>query len=156
MSHPIQISIRNAVSTDIDVLTDFNCRLAAETEGKPLASNTVRSGVTRGLSVGDEVRYFVAEADENIVGQLMLTREWSDWRDGWVVWLQSVYVVADYRGRGVFRQLLDHVKTQMQTEPDVVCLRLYVEEDNDAAKSTYARLGFDATGYRVMELGLPR
>ncbi len=156
MSHQIQISIRAAVSSDIDVLTDFNCRLAAETEGKHLEFNTVRSGVTRGLSVGDEVRYFVAEADEKIVGQLMLTREWSDWRDGWAVWLQSVYIVADYRGQGVFRRLLDHVKTQLQNEPDVVCLRLYVEEDNDTARSTYTRLGFDDTGYRVMELGLPK
>ncbi|MCP4508356.1 MAG: GNAT family N-acetyltransferase [Fuerstiella sp.] len=149
-------AIRAAGPNDIDVLTDFNCRLAAETEEKQLQPDTVRSGVTRGLSVGDEVRYFVAEADKKIVGQLMLTREWSDWRDGWVVWLQSVYVLADYRGQGVFRQLLDHVKTQIQNEPDVVCLRLYVEEDNDAAKSTYTRLGFDDTGYLVMQLQVPR
>ncbi|HIE98490.1 MAG TPA: GNAT family N-acetyltransferase [Planctomycetes bacterium] len=156
MSQKIQVSIRAAVSSDIDVLTDFNCRLSAESEEKHLEPNTVRSGVTRGLSVGDEVRYFVAEADGKIVGQLMLTREWSDWRDGWAVWLQSVYVLPDYRGQGVFRQLLDHVKTQMQKEPDVVCLRLYVEEDNDAAKSTYRRLGFGDTGYHVMELQVPR
>ena len=153
MSHQIQVSIRTAVSADIDVLTDFNCRLAAETEDKPLDSNTVRSGVTRGLSVGDEVRYFVAETGETIVGQLMLTREWSDWRDGWIIWLQSVYVRADYRGQGVFRQLLDHVKSRLQTDADVACLRLYVEEGNDAAKSTYTRLGFKDTGYDVMEIG---
>jgi ribosomal protein S18 acetylase RimI-like enzyme len=153
MSQRVQVSIRNATPRDIDVLTDFNCRLAAETEDKPLDLATVRSGVTRGLSVGAEVRYFVAETDETIVGQLMLTREWSDWRDGWIVWLQSVYVLSDYRGQGVFRQLLDHVKSRVQTDADVACLRLYVEEDNDAAKSTYTRLGFKNTGYNVMEIG---
>ncbi|MDG2127669.1 MAG: GNAT family N-acetyltransferase [Fuerstiella sp.] len=153
MNQPIQVSIRTAMSSDIDVLTDFNCRLAAETEDKPLDFHTVRSGVTRGLSVGDEVRYFVAERGETIVGQLMLTREWSDWRDGWIVWLQSVYVLAEYRGQGVFRQLLDHVRSSVHTDADVACLRLYVEEDNDAAKSTYNRLGFRDTGYDVMEIG---
>jgi ribosomal protein S18 acetylase RimI-like enzyme len=144
--------IRRATTTDAEILADFNCRLAFETEGKSLSSERVISGVTRGLTVGDEVTYFVAESEERVVGQLMLTREWSDWRDGWMYWLQSVYVHADFRGQGVFRQLLEHVRQQLKQRGDVACLRLYVEEENQPAIETYTRLGFKDPGYRVMEL----
>jgi len=146
--------VRVAELRDVDVLTDFNCRLAVETEDKILDKTTVRNGVTRGLSVGHEVQYWVAEADDLVVGQLMLTREWSDWRDGWMYWLQSVYVAAEYRGQGVFRRLLQHVKEQLQQGDGVSCLRLYVEDENHAAIESYRRLGFEEPGYRVMEMPL--
>ena len=146
------LQIRRATADDIDVLTDFNCRLAQETENRILDPNTVQNGVTQGLTVGDEVQYVVAEVNGAVVGQLMLTREWSDWRDGWMYWMQSVYVIADFRGRGVFRQLAEHVTYQLQQRCDVVGLRLYVEEENQPARSTYERLGFTDPGYRVMEL----
>ena len=146
--------IRRATSQDAEVLAEFNCRLASETEGKTLNRETVSSGVANGLSAGDEVAYFVAEVEARVVGQLMLTREWSDWRDGWIYWLQSVYVHADFRGQGVFRQLLQHVQRLLQQRGDVACLRLYVEEENQPAIETYRRLGFQDPGYRVMELPL--
>ena len=81
----------------------------------------------------------------------MLTREWSDWRDGWLAWLQSVYVRSDYRQQGVFRRLLDTAREHLKGQPDVVGLRLYVEDENTSAMSTYTRLGFKDAGYRVME-----
>ena len=149
-----RLRFRPANSNDIATLADFNCRLAMETEGKTLDAAIVRSGVTRGLNVGDEVQYFVAEAEGNIVGQIMLTREWSDWRDGWMAWLQSVYVVADFRGQGIFRGLLNHAKQQLRSQPDVVCLRLYVEQENETAIATYRRLDFEDPGYRVLEMPL--
>lgn len=147
--------MRPANLQDVDVLTDFNCRLALETEDKTLDADVVRRGVQRGLTLGDEVTYLVAETDNGVAGQLMLTREWSDWRDGWMYWLQSVYVAAEYRGQGVFRGLLQHATHQLQQRGDVAGIRLYVEEDNRAAQATYRQLGFINPGYRVLELSLP-
>ena len=146
------ITFREATAEDLQVICDYNCRLAQETEGKTLPANTVLNGVRRGMQQGDEVQYFVAEDNGTIVGQIMLTREWSDWRDGWAVWIQSVYVHANYRGQGVFRQLFEHVKQLLQKQPNVIMIRLYVERDNTAAMSTYDKLGFVDPGYRVMEM----
>ena len=146
------ITFREATAEDLQVICDYNCRLAQETEGKTLPANTVLNGVRRGMQQGDEVQYFVAENNGTIVGQIMLTREWSDWRDGWAVWIQSVYVHANYRGQGVFRQLFEHVKQLLQKQPNVIMIRLYVEQDNTAAMSTYDKLGFVDPGYRVMEM----
>lgn len=155
MSLPLPVAIRPATDADVDILTEFNCRLAIETEDKRLDEPTVRSGVSHGLNLPDEVLYLVAETNGQVVGQLMLTREWSDWRDGWMAWLQSVYVAAECRGQGVFRQLLDHAKDTLRQQADVVCLRLYVERDNHSAIETYHRLGFQDPGYRVLEMPLP-
>lgn len=156
MNPQLEITIRRANSDDVTVVTDFNCRLAAETEDRTLDVNIVREGVRRGLTVGDEVSYYVAESAETVIGQLMLTREWSDWRNGWMVWLQSVYVVEEFRGRGVFRLLLETVRQELAVDDDVVGLRLYVENENAAAIATYGRLGFAQPGYRVMEMTLGR
>ncbi len=154
MDTDLEFCIQPADNSHIDALTDYNCRLALETEGKSLCADTVRNGVLRGLSVGGEVQYFVAVAEETVIGQVMLTREWSDWRDGWMAWLQSVYVAEEFRGKGVFRGLLNYVKDQLRLQSDVLCLRLYVEQDNEAAVAAYRRLEFEDPGYRVMEMPL--
>jgi ribosomal protein S18 acetylase RimI-like enzyme len=88
---------------------------------------------------------------ETVVGQLMLTREWSDWRDGWWWWIQSVYVAPDWRRRGVYRALHDAVVAEVDAAPDVCGIRLYVEPENETARATYRALGMVET-YRVMEL----
>ena len=94
---PTACSIRPATADDADIITEFNYRLAFETEGRELDRDILQAGVVRGLQRGDEARYFLAELNGTVVGQLMITREWSDWRNGWTVWLQSVYVHADHR-----------------------------------------------------------
>lgn len=144
--------IRTALPQDIDTISDFNRRLAEETENKSLDSVTVRAGVERALNLDDEVTYFVAESAGAVIGQLMVTREWSDWRNGWIYWLQSVYVLHERRGQGVFRSLLKHATDHVKQRPDTVGLRLYVEEENSTAQETYRRLGFVQPGYHVMEL----
>ncbi len=148
------INFRPAMISDSEVIADFNCRLALETEQKTLDSSTVREGVLRGLKLAPEVRYFVATIDDAVVGQIMLTREWSDWRNGWMVWLQSVYVRSDCRGAGIFRGLLEYSMEQVKSEGNVVNARLYVEYANDAAKATYRKIGFVDAGYEVMEMPL--
>ena len=147
---------RHAVTADIEVITDFNCRLAAETESRCLDRDTVRSGVQRGLTVGDEVQYFLAEDDSGVIGQLMLTREWSDWRDGWMIWLQSVFVIPEKRGRSVFRALLSHAIADVASRTEAVNVRLYVDHENQGAKASYRRMGFQSAGYEIMEMPLDR
>ncbi len=147
-------TIRVPAANDLDVIVEFNCRLAAETENRILDPVTVRNGVRRGMSIGVEVRYFLAEDDSGVIGQLMLTREWSDWRDGWMIWLQSVFVIPEKRGKGVFRAMLKRAIAEASSGSNVVNVRLYVDHTNEAAKASYRRLGFLSAGYEVMEMPL--
>lgn len=147
-----KIAIREATQADWPTIVDFNRRLAAETESLVLDEQTLVAGVQAALVDPAKARYFVAcELDGRIVGQLMHTYEWSDWRNGTIWWLQSVYVLPDFRGQGVFRKLLDFVVERGQAEPTVVGLRLYVENHNEQALAIYRRLGMADAGYRVLE-----
>jgi GNAT superfamily N-acetyltransferase len=146
-----ELTIRPAVAEDCATIAEFNCRIAEETEGKTLVSETIRAGVAALLADPAKGRYFLACDGDDVVGQLMHTREWSDWRNGDLWWLQSVYVRAEYRGRGVFRRLYEHVRSLAEGDPKVAGIRLYVERDNAAAQSVYARMGMKQAGYFVME-----
>jgi GNAT superfamily N-acetyltransferase len=143
--------IRNAEARDADVIVEFNRRLAHETEGKALDVDVLTRGVHAVLRDPTRGHYFVAVDDVDVVlGQLMVTPEWSDWRDGFFWWIQSVYVHADARRRGVYAALHAHVLHAARAARDVVGVRLYVEPDNLQARTTYARLGMQKT-YDVME-----
>ncbi len=145
------IYIRAATPEDWEIVVDFNFRLAQETESKTLNLEATRTGVKTLLADSSKGRYFVACLAERIVGQAMHTWEWSDWRNGEIWWLQSVYVHPDYRRQGVFRLLYQHLLQKAEADPNVVGLRLYVENDNARAQQTYQRLGMRQTGYSVME-----
>lgn len=145
------ITVRAAQPDDCDVIVEFNRRLAAESENHRLDAAVVTAGVRAVLCDPQKGRYYVACADGQVVGQIMLTREWSDWRNGDIWWLQSVYVAPDFRRQGVFRQLYDHVRQEAAAATDVVGLRLYVERENHRAQETYQRLGMQPTGYFVMQ-----
>lgn len=143
--------IRWAEADDWPTLVEFNCRLAAESEGLELQRAVVSAGVRALLADPAKGRYLVASMRGEIVGQLMHTREWSDWRNGHLWWLQSVYVAAAWRGRGIFRQLFQHLATLAENDPQVVGLRLYVEDHNAAARGVYLKLGMRPAGYHVLE-----
>jgi len=145
-------TIRAATANDIPVLVEFNQGCARDSEGKELDREILTGGVTRGLQHGDEVLYLLAENQDGPLGQIMLTREWSDWRNGWIAWIQSVYVRPEYRGQGVFRSLLENAVDRLKQDPDVIGVRLYVEQDNSAAESVYLRTGFTDPNYKVLEL----
>jgi len=145
------MTIRPATLADLPTLVEYNRRLAQETENITLSVELLTQGVRAALLDTSKGRYFVAEVDGQVVGQLMHTREWSDWRNGDLWWLQSVYVHADFRQQGVFRQLVEHLRTEAQATPGVVGLRLYMEEHNDRAAATYDRLGIRNAGYVVRE-----
>lgn len=143
--------IRAARSEDRAMIVDFNARLAIETEHIVLDRMVLDRGVGAALADPDRLRYWVAERDGRVVGQAAVTREWSDWRDGWLWWFQSVYVLPEFRGRGAFRALHDAIRTAAQQAGDVVGLRLYVEAENHRAQQTYRALGLAPGGYHVFE-----
>ena len=131
---------------------DFNIALCRETEGRELDSSTVSEGVRRFISEPARGRYFVALIDGEVVGQTAHTFEWSDWRNGEIWWIQSVYVHPLHRGFGVFRALFSHVRELGEADADCCGIRLYMERENDTARESYRRLGFSETGYEVFEL----
>ena len=145
------ITIRLATPVDEDTVVDFNCRLAEESESKKLDRPTVQLGVRAILANPQHGRYFLANIGNQIVGQMMHTFEWSDWRNGEIWWLQSVYVHPNFRRQGVFRSLFQHLQSEAAASPNVVGLRLYVEEHNTSAQATYEQLGLKLAGYVVME-----
>ena len=151
------LRIRDALPADQEFLAHGNEAMALETEHKTLDPRVVRRGVAAALAESAHGRYFVAEdATGTPVGQLMVTYEWSDWRNGQFWWIQSVYVLPGWRRRGVFRALYEHVDALARALPTVCGLRLYVEADNVNAQRTYERCGMVDAGYRVMEVDYSR
>ncbi|MHC5210753.1 MAG: GNAT family N-acetyltransferase [Planctomycetota bacterium] len=150
-SQPPPVAVRDARADDLDLLAGFNAAMALETEDKPLDSATLARGVAAVLKDASRGRYLVAERGGRPVGALMLTLEWSDWRDGWFWWIQSVFVVPDARRTGVYRALYTAVLDRARAAGDVVGVRLYVEDGNAGAQRTYEALGMAPAGYRVYE-----
>lgn len=148
------ISVRDARLDDAPLLADWQVAMAAETEGLSLGRARVLSGVRRCLADPVKGRYLLATIDGAPVGSLLLTREWSDWRDGWFWWIQSVYLVPQARGLGVFRAMYDAVLARAAADADVCGLRLYVDAGNAHAQRVYARLGMARTDYRFFEATL--
>lgn len=144
--------IRDAIPADGLVIADYNSRLSAETEDVPLDRALIGPGVAAVLDDRSKGRYWVAESDGRVIGQIMVTYEWSDWRNGMLWWIQSVYVHTDFRRKGVFSMLFRHIEALAEAEEDVVGIRLYVESDNDRAQATYDRLGMSKTTYQVMQV----
>ena len=145
-------TIRQAVPADAPIIVEYNRRLAEESEGKALDLTILAGGVAAALA--DPQRkgpYYLAVEGETVLGQLQITFEWSDWRNGWYWWFQSVYVAEEARRRGVFRSLYEHVAELSRREPDVIGLRLYVERDNHGAQRTYLDLGMEQTAYLLLE-----
>jgi GNAT superfamily N-acetyltransferase len=145
-------TVRRAEPSDAATIIEFNSRLAHETENKKLDPARITPGVHAVLADPNKGVYFVATSpDQQIAGQIMVTCEWSDWRNGWIWWIQSVYVHASARKQGVFRALFEHVAQAAQQAPDVIGLRLYVDHDNVAAQQTYLQLGMSRSNYFVLE-----
>lgn len=151
MTTETSIDIRPAKPDDWETIVEFNCRLAEESEGKILDRALIIPGVQTILANPAHGSYFVACHGARIIGQLMHTREWSDWRNGEIWWLQSVYVHKEFRRQGVFRSLFRHLEQLASRNPTVIGLRLYAEHANSKALDAYQQLGFQQTGYIVLE-----
>lgn len=149
------IVIRLAHQDDVETLVMFNAAMALETESRRLDVSTLRKGTLAFLATPGYGFYVVAELpDDRIdkpVGQLMITYEWSDWRNGVFWWIQSVYVVPDRRGLGVFRAMHDHILAKAKADSRVCGIRLYVERENRRAQTVYQRVGLNPSGYTIYE-----
>jgi ribosomal protein S18 acetylase RimI-like enzyme len=142
--------IRRATLDDHAVIVDWNIRLARETESIRLDYDTINHGVRAALTDENKAFYFVAEAKRQLVGMLMVTSEWSDWRNGQIWWIQSLYVPPEWRRHGVFRAMYQHVHHLAQTR-NVKGLRLYVEHKNTIAQIAYEHVGMNRSHYLLFE-----
>lgn len=143
------IRLRNATRADIPFLVECNTAMALETEHKTLDREVLARGVGAVFENARRGFYLIAERDGAPVGCLLITCEWSDWRNGDWWWFQSVYVVPAARRHGVFRALYAEVERRARATAGVIGLRLYVERDNERAQHTYASLGMEEEGYRM-------
>jgi ribosomal protein S18 acetylase RimI-like enzyme len=145
------LHIRRATPADHAVIVEFNSALALETEGKALIPEVISAGVAAILANENRGFYIIAERAGERIGTLMITTEWSDWRNGMFWWVESVYVPPQARGQGVYRAMYDHVRNVAAHDPGVCGFRLYVERDNVRAQKTYESLGMSKTHYNIYE-----
>lgn len=146
------MEIRVATPGDIDALVEFNQAMAMETEGKRLDAETLRRGVSAVFADDRKGFYVVAGDDAGAVAAgLMVTTEWSDWRNGWFWWIQSVYVLPEHRGGGLYGRMYEFVKRKAAEAGDVCGFRLYVEKENERAQRVYEKLGMERTYYLMYE-----
>lgn len=145
------IKIRRAQTRDAGDIARFNQAMALETEQKQLMPEVVLAGVNALFENPAQGFYIVAEDNSKVVACLMITTEWSDWRNGLFWWVQSVFVAPDYRRRGIYRRMYGFVKELAAQAPNVCGFRLYVEQDNRRAQKTYAALGMTQSPYRFFE-----
>lgn len=144
--------VRRARPDDAEIIVEFNARLAAETENRTLDRILLRRGVEALLADPAKGTYYLAVEGGAPVGQLMITSEWSDWRNGTFWWIQSVYVREKSRGQGVFAQLYGHILAEAKSRGGIAGIRLYVDHHNVRAQNTYTKLGMKKSEYEMFEL----
>ena len=148
---PNEILIRLAEMHDALAITEFNRAMALETEQKELIPEVISRGVDKLLNNPDLGFYVVAERDNEIIGSLMVTPEWSDWRNGLFWWIQSVYIKPNERRKGIYTKLYHFIQESANNNPSICGFRLYVEKTNIIARNTYEALGMMETNYRIYE-----
>ena len=147
-----ELLFRLAKKSDIDSIVEFNYRMALETEDKELNKECLRKGVIGMFNDINKGFYFVAEHNvDGVIAALMITKEWSDWRDGYFWWVQSVFVKNDYRRKGVYRRLYENVRYQAKEDGNCCGLRLYVDKENLIAQRAYFAMGMKETYYKLFE-----
>ncbi len=143
--------VRAARPDDVETMAGFQRMMASETEGIRLDPETVAAGVRAVFDDRRKGRYWVVEDDGQVVASLLTTPEWSDWRNATVWWIQSLYVRPEYRRRGAFRMLYEHLRELVAADPGLLGIRLYVAAGNAAAQRAYEAMGMDGEHYRLFE-----
>ena len=151
MTSNISFSIRIATLEDAQSIANFNIDMARETENMRLKPEVILAGAQRLITDNTLGYYLVAETDNQIIGSLMVTTEWSDWRNGQFWWIQSVYVLPEWRRKGLYRSLYQKVKSLAERNDNICGFRLYVEKENSVAQLTYDNAGMHETHYKLYE-----
>lgn len=147
----MEIKIRPGLLFDIPVIAEYQIKMAFETEGMKLDPPTVDKGVSAVFDDPSKGKYWLAEVQGQVVGCLLTVPEWSDWRNGTVLWIHSVYVREDFRKAGVYRKLYGHLKEMVEKSSDLRGLRLYVDKTNTKAQAVYETLGMSGEHYHLYE-----
>lgn len=143
--------VREARTTDIPSLLDFQLKMALETENVQLEILPLTQGMNKLFKDPSRGKYYVAEEGGEVIGCLMTTFEWSEWRCGTILWIQSVYVAGSWRNKGVFKKMYEHIHQLVDSDPDLKGIRLYVDKTNQAAQKVYTGLGMNGEHYTVFE-----
>ncbi|SRR5690554_1613108 len=143
--------VREAKTHDLNLIVKFQLEMAKETEGVELNQNTVEQGVAAVLEDSAKGKYYVAETENNIIGSLLTTYEWSDWRNGTVLWIQSVYISPEHRRKGVYTKLYQYIKTIVLSDNNLKGIRLYADKSNIVAHKVYQKLGMTPDHYLTFE-----
>lgn len=146
----MELIITKGQTEDIEVIAQFQVDMAMESEGTLLDIETVTKGVTAAINDGNKGCYYIARVDGEAVGSLMLTREWSDWNNGWYWWIQSVYVAPEYRRQGIYKSMYQTV-CEDAMQQNVAQIRLYVDKTNIRGQKVYASLGMQESHYLIYE-----
>ncbi|MDD3299609.1 MAG: N-acetyltransferase [Bacteroidales bacterium] len=147
----MNIVVRDALKSDLDEILDFQISMAKETESIDLERGVLQIGVSSVLEDSTKAKYFIADNEGEAAGMLMITTEWSDWRNGWVWWIQSVYVKPGYRKMGVYKMLYNHIKKIVGSSDELKGIRLYVDKRNVRAQQVYESLGMTGDHYTTYE-----
>ena len=145
------MNIRKAVLEDLEILVDFQYKMALESENLELDRVVLTEGVKNAVMDPNKASVYVAQENGTIIGSLMITLEWSDWRNGWVWWIQSLYVLPEYRQKGVFKQMYNYLQEVVKGRDDVKGIRLYVDQSNFRAQKVYQAIGMCGEHYTTYE-----
>ncbi|MDA3818999.1 MAG: GNAT family N-acetyltransferase [Candidatus Delongbacteria bacterium] len=149
------MKIRPAIKSDIKEIIAFQMAMAKETENITLDKKTVERGITAVINDIQKARYFVAEQNKKLLGCFMVTPEWSDWRAGFFIWLQSIYVIPEFRKQGVYHAMYAYLKDIVKNNSDYKGIRLYVDKANQNAIQVYEKTGMHKTNYQMLEWTKP-
>ena len=149
--NPDKLVVRQATESDASTLVKFQVQMAWETEKLRLNIAEVEQGVNRVFSGLPIAKYYVAEQDNRVIGCLLICYEWSEWRNGTILWIESVYIDPEYRGKGVYKKMYHAVQHLVEQDNGLKGIRLYVEKSNKAAQQVYQKLGMNGDHYRLYE-----
>ncbi len=145
------IKIREATTKDISLIVSFQLKMAMESEEMLLDKAILENGVNAVFEDQNKGRYYVAGFENQIVGSMLNTYEWSDWRNGIIIWFQSVYVMPEYRKNGIFKNMYQHIKNIVEKNDQYKGMRLYVDVGNLKAQKVYADMGMVGDHYFTYE-----
>ena len=145
------IKIRAASILESEIIINFQTNMALETENLKLEKSSVRKGINAVFKDSSKGKYYVAEENDRIVGSLLTTFEWSDWKNGIILWIQSVYIIPEYRRKGIFKKMYSYLKKMVEESDELIGLKLYVNKTNIVAQKTYEKIGMDNEHYKLYE-----